>query len=511
MRSSLFCSVIAATIALCSCRETPASTDLNAAQTAGGAALANVPTTTPDAAPEPSDAAAPLAAAAPAAQPELSAASAIRWPTIHRSSLSNGVSVAFVEHRTLPVLHVRVILRGAGALFDPPARPGLAAVMGELLREGVQGMDSRAIAAAFDGAGARLSTDTGDDALTLSLDTLPERAEQTLALVAKLLSEPTFPRDELDRLKRRELDRLAQEMAEPAWLSQRPFYRAIYGEAHPYSRFDTSPEALSAITRDEVAAFHRDHVKGGSITVVAVGAVAPDAFAQLAQRAFAPIAQGTVARPQMPAIPARAARQVFIVDRPASAQAFVRVGRVGPRRSDPVWPALAVANQVLGAAPSSRLFVDLRERRSLTYGVYSRVSAAVDEGVVAASGSTRLERAGDFARGLIEHLDRMATESVPEDELARAQRVVQNRFPVSFATANDLAARVSESVLYGLDQSYFEGYPARAAAVTSGAVLEVGQRFFATSAAVIVVVGPARRLQPVLRELGPITVLRPGQ
>jgi zinc protease len=100
---------------------------------------------------------------------------------------------------------------------------------------------------------------------------------------------------------------------------------------------------------------------------------------------------------------------------------------------------------------------------------------------------------------------------VPEDELAHARRVVQNRLPVSFATAGDLAERISESLLYGLDQSYFERYPSQVAAVTSADVRAVSARFFATSTSVIVVVGPARTLRPMLEGLGPITVLRPGQ
>jgi zinc protease len=183
------------------------------------------------------DAAAELERAFPSQPPEVRTMASIRWPSIQRSTLANGVSIAFVEHHALPVLHVRVLLRGAGALFDPPSRPGLASITAALLREGITSMDSRAIAAAFDGAGARFETHVSDDAITLSLETLPERVEPMLSLVAKLIAEPTFPQDELDRLKRRELDRLAQAMAEPAWLSQRPFFRAVYGERHPYGAF----------------------------------------------------------------------------------------------------------------------------------------------------------------------------------------------------------------------------------------------------------------------------------
>ncbi|MBL8678683.1 MAG: insulinase family protein [Myxococcales bacterium] len=447
----------------------------------------------------------------PTEPPTAAAGVEFRLPAVRRTRLTNGVSLALVEHRALPVLHVRVILRGAGALFDPRDRPGLASITASLLREGATGMDSRAIAAALDGAGASLDTDVGDDAITLSLQTLPERAEATLSLVGKLLSEPTFPVDELDRLRRRELDRLAQEMAEPAWLSFRPFYRAVYGEAHPYSRFDTTPAALRAMQRSDVVGFHRDHVKGGAITVVAVGAITSDAFSQLAQRAFGAIAPGEVARPTMPAVPAPESRRVFIVDRAGSAQAYVRVGRIGVRRNDPSWAALTVANQVLGASPSSRLFVDLRERRSLTYGVYSRVSAAVDQGVVSASGSTRLERCEDFVTALLEHLDRMGSEPVAADELTRARTVVQNRLPTSIATAGDLAARVAELELFSLGDDYFDRYRERVAEVSSAAVREVGQRYYGSATSVIVVVGPARQLRAKLARFGAVTVLRPAQ
>lgn len=447
----------------------------------------------------------------PSSPPPIGEAPRFRMPRIERTTLSNGARVAFVEHRALPVLHVRVLLRGAGSLFDPVDRPGLASFVAQLSREGVAGMDSRAIAEAFDGAGARLSTDVDDDAATLTLDVLPERAEATLTLLGRVLREPTFDPRELEKLRRRELDRLAQEMADPAWLSSKPFYREVYGRGHPYGRFDTTREALRSITRDEVVSFHRARVTGGSLVVVGVGALRAEEFASLARRAFDGLPAGSTARPTMPALAAREARQVFIVDRPASAQAFVRVGRVGVRRDDARWPALAVANQILGASPSSRLFVDLRERRSLTYGVYTRVRAAIDEGVVSASGSTRLERTGDFVRALIEHMDGMAREPVPEAELERARRVVQNRLPTSVATASDIAARVSELELYALGDRYFDEYSARVGAVSADDVRAAARDCFETARSVIVVVGPARRLRPMLLEFGSVTVLRPGE
>jgi zinc protease len=494
-------------LALCACRP-PSRADGTPAGplTSGALAAADV---------SPSDATAPAilpaveAAAGPPALP--AAASEARLPSIHRARLPNGIDLAVVEHRALPVLHVRVLLRGAGSRADPPGRPGLAAFMAELLREGAGAMDSRAIAEAFDGAGARLSTETDADATTLALDTLPERAERTLSLLGAILAGPTFSSEELERLRRRELDRVAQSLADPSWLSQRPMHRALYGAGHPYGLYDTTPEVLRAIGRDEVAAFHRARVRGGAITVVAVGSVAPETFTLLASRSFGAIPAGSVDRDEPPAIPARAARSILLVDRPESQQAYVRVGRVGPRRTDPVWPALSVANQVLGAAPSSRLFVDLRERRSLTYGVYSRMSARVDPGVVSAAGSTRIERTGEFVRALLAHLDRMGAEPVPEDELSRARRVVQNRFATGIATAADVASRVAELSLFGLEDRAFDAFLQGVSTVDAGVVRDVGQRFYASERSVVVVVGPARTIRPLLAGLGPITVLRPGQ
>ncbi len=458
--------------------------------------------------------AAPLAQGLPASPPAADTAPSVRLPTIQRSRLPNGIELNVVEHRALPVVHVQILLRGAGAIFDPANKMGLASFTAELLREGAGALGSAEIAARIDASGARISTDTGDDALKITLDVLPERLTDMLTLVGSLIAHPRFDQPELERLRRRELDRLQQEQTEPSWLSQRPFYRALYPAGHPYSRFDTTPAVLRSLTRDDVVRFHHAQYVAGSMVVVAVGAVSAEEFTLTASRAFAEISQGNVTEPAFAPVAApvaSAARTILLVNRPNSQQSYVRVGRVGPRRSDPVWPSLAVSNQVLGAAPSSRLFVDLRERRSLTYGVYSRVSSAVHEGVVSASGSTRTPTTGEFVGALLAHLDGMSSVDVPDEELSGARRVLQNRFTTSIATAADLTGKITDLRQYGLPDDWFDSYRTALSTVSAQDVRASSNTYWSTTHSVIVVVGDVRRVLPQLRPFGTVRVLRLGE
>jgi predicted Zn-dependent peptidase len=453
-----------------------------------------------------------MASGLPSEPPQPGAVASVQLPPIVHSSLGNGIALNVVEHRALPVVHVQVLLRAAGASHDPAGKMGLANFTAELLREGAGALGSAEIAAQIDASGSRLSTVTEDDAVKITLDALPERLGAMLDLIGLLLTQPRFEPSELERLRRRELDRLQQESTEPSWLSQRPFYRAIYGEGHPYGRFDTTPAVIREITREDVVAFHRAHYVGGSISIVAVGAVDPREFALQASHALDRVPAGTAADPTFSPVPQRTGRQVFLVDRPGSQQSYVRVGQAGPARRDTIWPALAVSNQILGAAPSSRLFVDLRERRSLTYGVYSRVSSAAHEGIVSASGATRTQTTGEFVTALLAHLDRMATEPVGEQELSSARQVLINRFVTSVETAANITAKIAELRMFGLPDDWYEDYRSQLRSIDVTQVTATSQTFFATARAVIVVVGDARRVLPQLRSVSSsVRVLRAGE
>lgn len=430
----------------------------------------------------------------------------IHFPPIARTTLPNGLEINVVEYHSLPVLHVRLVVRGAGAAADPPHLPGLAAFTADMLKEGTRRKTSAQIAETIEFVGGTLAVDTTVDATIVSIAVLKEHAETALSLLAELVTEPTFPPQEIDKLRRREIDRLAQMQQDPGWLSRRMFYPLVYGD-HPYARFDTTAEALERISRNDLVQFHRARFVAGSMFVAVVGDVRAAEFNSLAARILGRIRRGTAPALRFPAIPVPTGRRIVIVDRPNSAQSVIRIGNVALRRSSEDYIPAMVANHILGGEASSRLFMDLRERRSLTYGAYSRITANVDPGTFQATASVRTPVTGQALAAFFEHLDRIVREPPSPQEVEEAQSFLIDSFPLTIETPGDMAGLLVDLRLYGLPDDYWDTYRARIAEVTPTQALEIAQRYIHPDRAAVVLVGNATAIENDARRFGPVRVV----
>jgi zinc protease len=375
-----------------------------------------------------------------------------------------------------------------------------------MLKEGTRAHTSAQLAEAIEFVGGQLQISTTPDTTTISVSVLRDHIETALGLINEMVTTPTFPQIEIDKLRRREIDRLTQEEEDPGWLSRRAFYAAAYG-SHPYSRFDTSREALRRITRNDIVAFHRARFVAGSMFLAVVGDVRPAEFTPLAERTLGRIRRGSAPAVNFPALPERTAREVVIVDRPESAQSMIRIGNAAIRRNSDDWVQLAVANQILGGEASSRLFMDLRERRSLTYGAYSRVTGNIDIGTFQASGAVRTPVTAQALDAFFEHLDRIVREAAPESETELSRAYLVDSFPLAIETPGDLAGLLVDLRTYGLPDTYWDSYRTRIAAVTPAEALQAAQHYIHPQQSVIVIVGNAQVFQEHARHYGPVRVI----
>lgn len=469
-------------LVLAACRSTPTPAPV-------------APTPTPVAA---ADAGAAEPSAPRVAVPTPGPARDVRLPPVRATTLANGLAVQLVEYHTLPVLHLRLVV-GAGTATDPANLPGLASFTGDMLREGTTTRSSAQIAEAIEFVGGSISVSTSADVTVLSVSVLRDHAETALNLLADVVGRPTFPLVEINKLKRRETDRLQQSRNDPGWLTQRAFYRGLYGETHPYGHIDTTTQALARLTRADLVAYHRARYVSGNMFLTVVGDVQPAAFDTLLGRTLGTLRRGTATAAPIAAAPAAAARQIVLVDRPESAQSVIRIGNVSLRRADPDWVPFSVANQMLGGGVSSRLFMDLRELRSLSYGVYARMGANVGESQWFAGGQVRTAVTGDALHALFRHLECLTTEPAPEPELAMTRSYLTDSFALSIETPGNVADLISGMRIYGLPADYYDTLRARVTAVDAAASLATARRYIRPDRSLVVVVGTASA--PV--EVGP--------
>lgn len=401
-------------------------------------------------------------------------------------------------------------LTPAGGVYEPADLPGLASLTGELLDEGTRSRNATEVAAAVEQLGGRMSTGADWDVGYASMMLLARNQRAGLDLLAEIVTEATFPEDEVARVRRETLNRIVQRRDRPASLADERLARVLYG-SETYGRPRQGTQAgLERCSRERIVELYDRNYGLSGATLVAVGDLDLDALVeQIEQRSYAgddaPIPEY---RPVTP--PPRPGITVHVVDRPDAAQTELRVGHVGVERTHPDYVPLIVTNVILGGKFTSRINLNLRERHGYTYGANSRFRARLGPGPFFVSTAVATDVAGPAAREILHEMRRLREEEPSSEELEDTKSYIGGVFSYTLQSIGGLAQRLETLATYGLEDDYYESYPERIRGVTCTDVATVARRHLHPDRAAVVAVGPADALRPQLEGLGPIDVVTPS-
>jgi predicted Zn-dependent peptidase len=211
------------------------------------------------------------------------------------------------------------------------------------------------------------------------------------------------------------------------------------------------------------------------------------------------------ARAELPAPSQPARREVYIVDKPGAPQTQVRIGAAGVMRSTPDFFPIQVMNTILGGSFSSRLNLNLREKRGYTYGAGSAFDMRRFVGPFSAAAGVQTDKTSESLQEFFNELNGIL-QLVPADELARAKNYVALRFPGGFESTGDITARLEGALVYGLPDDYFSTYVQNIQGVTAADVQQVARKYIQPDRFAVVVVGDRKVIEPGIRalNLGPI-------
>lgn len=441
----------------------------------------------------------------PVPPPESGPRRDISFPAIERSELANGLELDVVPVHALPVVYLRLVVR-SGRETDPEQLSGLSSLVAKLLTEGTRTSSSEELAERIEFLGADISAGADEESVQLSFRALAEHLDEAMSILAEIATTAEFPAVEIEKLQNRERARLAMMRRQPFFLGREALYRELYGE-HPYAEIDVDPGTLERVRRRDLQRWYRTHFVPGNAFLVAVGDVDAAALRASAERAFGGWRGETPTPVEMPTPPARSARQVVIVDRPGSVQSLVLLGNLAVTRRDPDWVALQVANQVLGGSAASRLFMDLREQRSLTYGAYSVVGEREDIAPFLAYAQVRTEVTTEAVGAFFEHLERIVAEPPSPEELANAQRYLADSFPLDIDTPGKIARLVAELRLFGLDDDYWDRYRTAIGEVSAEEALAAARAHVHPERELVLIVGEAEQFAEDLRRWGDVRIV----
>jgi zinc protease len=423
--------------------------------------------------------------------------------------LSNGLPVWLIESHEVPLVQVNLVVK-TGAGDDPAGKFGVASLTAAMLDEGAGSRTSLQIADEVEFLGASLATTSSFDGSAVRLNVPVSRLRAALPLMADVALRPTFPEEELNRLRQERLTALLQAKDDPASVAPLAFARILFGATHRYGTGGSGTEAtLKGFTVQDLRTFHSTTYQPANSTLIVVGDVTGDAVLPQLEAQFGSWkGTGPVTRRAVPPAPQLAQGQVTIVDMPGAEQSQIRIGWVGVSRATPDYFTLEALNTILGGSFTSRLNQNLREEHQYTYGAGSRFDMRLSNGPFFATAGVQTDKTSEALREFFNELNGIS-KPVGADELTKAKNYIALSFPGEFETIGDLSSHIEELIVYSLPDSYFQNYVRSIQAVTADAVAKAAATYIQPKRFAVVVVGDRKVIEPGIRalNLGPVRTM----
>jgi zinc protease len=383
-------------------------------------------------------------------------------PPVQQEKLANGLTVAVVERKTVPLVTIQLLVK-SGADSEPDDKAGLANLTADMLTKGTSTKSATQIAEAIEFLGGSINTGAGWNGSFLSLTVTSDKVEQAVAILSDLILNPKFDQKELDLLKTQALDELTYNLKQPSFIGGYAASKFSYAE-HPAGG---TPASIGAVTRADVAAFHHSNYLPNNSVLIFTGDISKADAAKIAGKAFSTWKPGSMAPKAVIKRAAGNGGRILVIDLPKAGQAAVTYARplsgIG-RASDSYFPAI-VLNAVLGNGYSSRLNMEIRIKRGLSYGAGSAFSWRPANSNFSARTQTENRSAAEVAELVMAELQKLKDTDVSAAELVPRKSVLTGNFGRDLETTAGLAGAVSDLYSFNIPTSALNTYMANVNAV----------------------------------------------
>jgi zinc protease len=430
-------------------------------------------------------------------------------PAHQRFTLPNGLTVVLVPRKDVPMIAFSGFVRG-GALVDPSGKPGVASLVAGLLDRGAGKRSAYEFADALEGVGGTFAAAAGAESISFRGQFLSRDRALMIELLSDALMRPRLAAEEFEAYRQREIEFIkSAKDSDPSQLI------GIYGRAalfgtHPYGNPQGGSErSLAAITREDVASYHRENFGADNATVVFAGDLDPKWMRQTLTTAFATWGKSSARKLKLSPAPRVTGRRVLLIDSPGSVQTYFWLGNVGVDRRYSGRPALDLVNTLYGGRFTSILNTELRVKSGLSYGASSRFVRGTMPGEFAIRSFTQTDntvKALDLALQTLEQLKRGTLEQVMLDS---SRAYVLGQFPLQLETAEHWASTLADLEFFGLGEDYIEDYgPALAEVDLPETAAVIADAVPRPTDLVMVLIGDAAKIRADVAKYGPVTEMK---
>ncbi|KIN63183.1 Peptidase, M16 family [Sulfitobacter noctilucicola] len=403
-----------------------------------------------------------------------------------------GITAWLVEEPSIPFVALQIRFRGGASLDDPDKR-GAINLMTGLLEEGAADMDARAFSRAQEELATTLGFSASRDEISISARFLTENQDASIALLRAALMEPKFEEQAIERVRGQVLSVIQSDLKDPNDIASQTFNQIAFGD-HPYAHsINGTLDSVAALTRDDLLAAHKATLARDRIYVGAVGDITPEALGALLDTLLGDLPE--TGAPMPPRADVTIPPGITVVDFPTP-QSVALFGQKGIAQSDPDFFAALILNQVLGGGSfESRLMNEVREKRGLTYGVYSYLSSRDLAEVYMGSVSSSNDRIAEAIAVIREEWTKAATTGITEQELQDAKTYITGAYPLRFDGNSTIASILVGMQMLGLPIDYIPTRNDKVDAVTLDDIKRVAGELLDPENLHFVVVGQPEGLE----------------
>lgn len=440
--------------------------------------------------------------------PDITANSTINFPEIETATLGNGTKLVVANRGSIPLVDVSFQI-GTGSTAAPSDAPGIPTFVFGLLNEGTDNYDANELAAATDKIAMGGSFRAGQESSSFDYRILRNNLQESMGLAVEMLRNPTFPDEEIEKMKTQVGAWLANLQRAPNQAAGSLFDRVVYG-ADTLMGAVWTPDLLAQVDRTKLKAWHAAEVTPDNMTIYMIGDITLEDATRAAEKTIGKWkAAGNSARQAIGDALEPVAR-VILVDYPGASSSTILAGHAIDAYDADVWTTMLIMNMAIGGGFESRLNMNLREEKGWSYGYRAGINRNTSGDMTyRASGQVQTDKTSESMAEIKRELEEyVSSRPATAKEIDRIKLNRTRSLPGSFATNRGFLGSMISSANYGLPLDYAESAAARIANVTLDKVHASAVDTIDPSQLTWVIVGDLEKIEENVRALnyGPVEV-----
>ena len=428
-------------------------------------------------------------------------------PKIQRAKLSNGLDVVLAERHDVPMVNLSFQIK-SGHATDPKEQPGLASFAMSMLTEGTGSYDALELSDRLEELGTDLYTNTGLDVSSVNISSLKSNFVDSLKIMHEVITDPTFDQTEIERKKVRWLAAIDQSLSTPNGIVSNLIPEILYGDNHPYAKpfsGNGTRDSIQWMSREDLINYKQRFIAPSNASLIVVGDTTLEEVVPMLESQFGKLAENKMLKgPQLDYEVENQSetRRVYLVDKPGAVQSLIVAGQLMPAIGSSDEIDIDLMNRVIGGSFTSRLNMNLREDKSWSYGVRTRLSQYKGPRPMLVYAPVQTDKTIPSIQEIIrEYEEYLSSNPAKDEELEAIVKDLSLGLIGDYETFGALMSGLSGIVSQGRDDNYIDTLPTKYRSMTIDDINSAAKRYLDPSIWTWVIVGDLSKIEEGIEEL----------